>query len=776
MSEGPQAIDVGAAMRRVHAGGISVVPTDMATKKPRVKWKHLQVEAADTDTVEGWARRQPPAFAAICGKVSGGLLILDSDVPRLYEAWRERVGHMADGLPVQRTGGGGYHVGLRCDNPRGNQKLAWVFDEDEPLGRSIGIETRGEGGYSILAPSWYSSGNRYEMLSADFASVPKIPQEQADALIEAAQKLDEYSGPFPKQRREQEAQEDHRNRASVNGQASVIDAFNDAHDIESILSAHGYTKGVSGMFARPGRERHLCSVTVRDGRSFHHSTNDPLNDGYWHRPFDIFCKLEHGGDCKAAVKDAAAKLGIGHGERGDNQNTKNLGITQSDAAATSTPLLVRVSDVLREKVEWLMPGRIPIGKLTMYVGDPGLGKSFVTTDHAGRITRCIPWPDGSGTPQAGSVIFLSAEDDVADTIGPRLDAAQADTSKVFVLQGIKRIIKGKANVSQFSLDRDLPHLEAAIVQAGDARLVVIDPISAYIPLAADSHNNAEVRALLAPLATLAQKRRVAILLVSHLNKGAGAAIYRAMGSLAFVAACRAVFAFAKDKADPRRRIIVPIKNNLAADTSGLAYSIVDGQVAWEAAPVTQTADEILSSEGDECSRNELDEAVDWLRKELFNGPQQAKELKRRARADGIAERTLERAKSRLKVVARPDGYRGPWVWTMPETATVRQNPYTPDPLAVSGASAELTTTHPETAIGGLCVADSVGPETANFPETANSEPTDRQRSDLASSGLLAQNPHTPPSFPETANGVYTRAREDDEYEAAERAALASEGM
>ena len=227
--------------------------------------------------------------------------------------------------------------------------------------------------------------------------------------------------------------------------------------------------------------------------------------------------------------------------------------------------------VTRESLEWLWPGRIPLGKLTLLAGDPGLGKSFVTLDIASRVSRGDAWPDMPLLKQTpGDVILLNAEDDLADTIAPRLDKMSADDSRILALEGIEA--DGKRR--HFSLEADLPRLEEVLAENEDIRLVVIDPIAAYCG-AVDSHKNSDVRGLLAPLAELAGRYRVAIVSVTHLSKSGGTkAVYRAMGSLAFAAAARAVWAITKDSDDPERRLFLPAKLNLARDPDGLAYRIV----------------------------------------------------------------------------------------------------------------------------------------------------------------------------------------------------------
>jgi hypothetical protein len=200
---------------------------------------------------------------------------------------------------------------------------------------------------------------------------------------------------------------------------------------------------------------------------------------------------------------------------------------------------------------------------------------------------------------------------------------------------------------------------------------VIDPVTAYLG-GVDSHKNADVRGLLAPLAAIAERHRVAIIAVTHLNKsGGGPAIYRAMGSLAFAAAARAAWAVSKDKDDPRRRLLLPIKNNLAPDTGGLAYRIeplgVDGcpVVAWEPDPVNVSADDALAGDRDDGGgRTERDDAAEWLADLLAHGPRPAREVERDAREAGYSIATVRRAKAALGVVSRKPAFGGPWEWTL----------------------------------------------------------------------------------------------------------------
>lgn len=363
-----------------------------------------------------------------------------------------------------------------------------------------------------------------------------------------------------------------------------------------------------------------------------------------------------------------------------------------DTRARSAVLRV-MADVRAEPVRWLWPGRIALGKLTMIAGDPGLGKSFLTLDLAARVSIGAGWPDAPherGEP--GGAVLLSAEDDIADTIRPRLDAAGADVSRIIALQAVRH---GDGAARMFSLVTDLAALDDAIAQCAGCRLVVADPITAYLGKT-DSHKNADIRGLLAPLAELAARHGVAIVAVSHLNKsGAGPAMYRTMGSLAFVAAARAAWAVARDPDDHARRLLLPVKNNLAPDAGGLAYTLRTAgpggtpYLLWDSRPVTVSADDVLAAQiGGDDDRTEREDAAEWLRTALADGPVPADEVKRQAKANAISEATLRRAKSAVGVVARKLGFGdgGQWLWALPDEDA---HPPTPGDVSALGEGERL---------------------------------------------------------------------------------------
>ena len=192
------------------------------------------------------------------------------------------------------------------------------------------------------------------------------------------------------------------------------------------------------------------------------------------------------------------------------------------------------SEIEPERVEWLWPGRIAVGKHTCIAGEPGTGKSQLATDIAARISMGGEWPCGEGRSPQGSVIILSAEDGEGDTVVPRLLAAEADLGRVHIISAVRTDYKSTRG---FNLQADIELLEQKIAELGDVALITIDPISSYLGKT-DSHKNAEVRGVLEPLSAMAERMRVAVLSVTHFSKSGAAnttkALHRFIGSIAFV--------------------------------------------------------------------------------------------------------------------------------------------------------------------------------------------------------------------------------------------------
>lgn len=341
----------------------------------------------------------------------------------------------------------------------------------------------------------------------------------------------------------------------------------------------------------------------------------------------------------------------------------------SNGAVTPTPAGVRrLSDVEAEEVDWLWKDRIPLGKLAGFDGDPGLMKSTATLDIAARLSTGRPMPDGTEPDLDGpcGTVLLTAEDGLADTVRPRLDAAGGDPGRVAVIEEVPDPEGGMRLPDLF----DLEVIEAAVKAVG-ARLVVIDPLMAYLPPDVNSHRDQDVRRALAPLARLADELGVAVVFVRHLNKSGGNnPKYRGGGSIGILGAARAGHIFGEDPDAPdTRRIFAPVKSNLSEPAPPLAYRAVQAEngavrVEWEG-EADHGADTLLDRRSPE-ERTKVQEAAHVLEEELSDGPRPVPELHDVADQLGISERTMSRAARRLDVVRQPGGFGEPWEWRLPD--------------------------------------------------------------------------------------------------------------
>ncbi len=334
--------------------------------------------------------------------------------------------------------------------------------------------------------------------------------------------------------------------------------------------------------------------------------------------------------------------------------------------------LIRASDVTPEPITWLWDGWLAAGKMHVFGGAPGTGKTTISMGLAATVTTGGRWPDGTRS-TAGNVVIWSGEDDPVDTLVPRLSLSGADLTKVYFITDIR---EGNERRS-FDPARDMEPLRRKLVEIGGVKLLIVDPIVSAI--AGDSHKNAEVRRGLQPLVDLAGSMRCALLGITHFSKGTGGRdpVERLTGSLAFGALARIVLVAAKhqEQGDDGRtvRLFCRAKSNIGPDDGGFEYDLHQAElnthpgifassVLWGEA-VEGAARELLATAdatGDLDERDALDDAKCFLRDLLAEGPIPARQVEADIRGAGYALRTINRAKKLVGAESFKEGKT--WFW------------------------------------------------------------------------------------------------------------------
>ena len=310
-------------------------------------------------------------------------------------------------------------------------------------------------------------------------------------------------------------------------------------------------------------------------------------------------------------------------------------IVLKEPSKPETVKIIRMSDVELTPVEWLWKPYLPFGKLSVLQGNPGEGKTYFAMHLAAACTNGKLLPNMERM-EPFNVLYQTAEDGLGDTVKPRLIEAGADLDRVLVIDD-----------SEVQLTLSDERIEKAIIE-NNARLVIIDPIQAYLGADVDMNRANEVRPIFMRLGQVAQRTGCAILLIGHLNKAAGMqSLQRGLGSIDIAAAVRSVMFIGKLKHDPTMRILTHEKSSLAPPGASLAFSLGDeGGFRW-VGEYDITADEMLS--GIEPQREtKIQQAKDLICTLLAGGKQVLSEdIDKAALERGIPGRTVRDAKREL---------------------------------------------------------------------------------------------------------------------------------
>ena len=314
--------------------------------------------------------------------------------------------------------------------------------------------------------------------------------------------------------------------------------------------------------------------------------------------------------------------------------------------------MIRMSEVQQTEVDWLWYPYIPFGKLTIIQGNPGEGKTFFAMQLAAACTNRKFLPQMEPF-EPFNMIFQTAEDGLGDTVKPRLLSAEANLERVLVID-----------------DADNPltladeRIENAI-RENNARLVIIDPLQAFLGANVDMNRANEVRPIFRRLAEVAQSTSCAIVMIGHLNKASGSqSTYRGLGSIDITAVVRSLLFIGKVRSDPTTRVIVHEKSSLAPPGQSLAFSLGDEKGFRWIGAYDISAEDLLA--GGEGSKTELkqEQAVKLIEEFLSEGRKVSiAEINKEATERGISERTVRLARNSMgdKIASERQG-KDWWIW------------------------------------------------------------------------------------------------------------------
>lgn len=321
--------------------------------------------------------------------------------------------------------------------------------------------------------------------------------------------------------------------------------------------------------------------------------------------------------------------------------------------------LIHMEDVVSKEVEWLWYPYIPYGKITIIEGDPGEGKTTLVLKLAAALSMGLPLPcDDDKEYEPIHIIYQTAEDGIEDTIKPRLEKAGADCSMIRVIDETDK---------ELSMTDD--RLEQAIIET-KARLIILDPIQAYIGATVDMHRANEIRPVLKHLGIIAEKHNCAIILIGHMNKASGSkSTYRGLGSIDIQATARSVLLVARLRDKPNIRIMAHDKSSLAPAGDAIGFEMTEDNGMVCIGPYDITIDELLSgNEG--RGKKKLDIAENFI-KEYFgtNKVIPSNEIMMEAAKRSIKRNTLLSAKKKLGITSDKEKAEDGtiyWTWIMPE--------------------------------------------------------------------------------------------------------------
>jgi hypothetical protein len=666
------------AVLSAYAAGLSVLPPrEDGSKAPSGKaWRQYEKERATPDTLRQWYGPYT-GLGTVCGAVSGNLEVLDFDTRDVYQrfvqlAHEHGLAHLVVKIEsgyVEDTPSGGVHWLYRCSTIGGNTKLARRLklpeEQADPSDKiKTLIETKGEGGYIVLAPSngkVHHTGLPYQLRAGSFATIATLEPDERNDLLTLARSLDEMplesvnEPPTPSG-----TPTGNRPGDDYNAHTTWADVLVPAGWVEV-----GMSDGVT-TWRRPGKTIGISATTNFGGSDllvvFSTSTPFEIERGY--SRFSAFAILNHGGDFKAAAIALAAK-GYGASESG----AKHME-------------LICAAEVEMVKLKWMYYARLAYGAITLVEGGPEQGKSTILCDFAARASLGHSFPGETETREPANVVMLIAEDDIATTVVPRLMAAGADLKRIFFL-GATRDDQGHVVPFHMSDDSERLRVECEKVEA---KFIIVDPLVSFMGSrkgrVLNTNNDLEVRKSLDPLQKLATRLQASVAAIRHYRKGNGTdALEAGGGSVGFAALVRVIIAALPDpmSRDNNDYLLAVAKNNLVAKNKrpAFAYRVVPwaddpdiGRIAW-GKTVEMSANEILYKqvEKKKSDRGKAAQAAAFLEQFLASGEWVLTKdiLKTAKEMHGLSEDAVRGGKDRVpSIVAEKRGVQWGWILTKKE--------------------------------------------------------------------------------------------------------------
>jgi putative DNA primase/helicase len=336
--------------------------------------------------------------------------------------------------------------------------------------------------------------------------------------------------------------------------------------------------------------------------------------------------------------------------------------------------LIKATEIQPEPIDWLWDGWLAAGRIHILGGSPATGKTTISLSLASILSCGGCWPDGSQS-ERGNVVIWSAEDDIRDTLVPRLIGVGANLEHIQFIGNVQ----DRNGIRTFDPAKDVEYLRRAIAKKGNVRLLIVDPIVSAV--AGNSNLNSEVRRALQPLADLATDLRCAVIGITHFSKGTSGndPLERITGSLAFGALARVVMITANYKAEDeitgRRRLLCRAKSNIGPDGDGFKYSLTPIEltgypsvttttVTWDGAITGSAAELLATAESRPHEEDKLSGAKTYLTELLSAGPLPSTEIYTFAQRAGYSKATIRRAKEALDIKSSKKDMEGPWVWQL----------------------------------------------------------------------------------------------------------------